>query len=49
MTTSTNYYLLYSIQTCSVVLGFWPLEELEELADGPTGCGEVAGGGGVVC
>jgi hypothetical protein len=24
---------------------FWPVEELEELADVPTGCGEVARGG----
>jgi hypothetical protein len=27
------------------VHGFWPVEELAELADGPTGCGEVARGG----
>ena len=25
--------------------GFWPVEELAELADGPTGRGEVARGG----
>jgi len=25
--------------------GFWPLEEIAELADGPTGCTEVARGG----
>jgi hypothetical protein len=24
---------------------FWPVEELAELADGPTGCGEAARGG----
>jgi len=27
------------------VNGFWPVEELAELADGPTGRGEVARGG----
>jgi len=27
------------------VHGFWPVEELAELADGPTGRGEVAKGG----
>jgi hypothetical protein len=27
------------------VYGFCPVEELAELVDGPTGCGEVAGGG----
>ena len=27
------------------VCGFWPAEEVEELADGRTGCGEVARGG----
>jgi hypothetical protein len=26
------------------VQGFWPVDELAELADGPTGCGEVARG-----
>jgi len=26
-------------------LRFWPVEELAELADGPDGCGEKAGGG----
>lgn len=25
--------------------GFWPVEELVELVDEPTGCGEVAWGG----
>ena len=25
--------------------GFWPIEELAVLVDGPTGCGEVARGG----
>ena len=25
--------------------GFWPVEELAELAGKPTGCGEVASGG----
>jgi hypothetical protein len=29
-------------QCCNVVQSFWPVEELEELADGPTGYGEVA-------
>jgi hypothetical protein len=29
----------------STVHGFWPVEVLAELADGPTGCGEVARGG----
>ena len=27
------------------VLRFWPVEELAQLAGGPTGCGEVARGG----
>ena len=27
------------------VHGFWPVEKLVELADGPTGCGEVARSG----
>ena len=27
------------------MLGFWPVEEFEQLADVPTGCGEVAMGG----
>jgi hypothetical protein len=26
------------------VHGFWPVEELVLLANGPTGCGEVGGG-----
>ena len=25
--------------------GFWPVEDLAQLADGPTGCGELARGG----
>jgi len=29
----------------SAVHGFLPVEELAELADGPTGCGEVTRGG----
>ena len=29
----------------STLLHFWPGEELTELADGPTGCGQVARGG----
>jgi len=29
----------------STLLRFWPVEELAELADGSTGCGEVARGG----
>jgi len=45
MTTSTNSCLLYSIGNYSAVLGLWPLEELSELADGPTGRGELARGG----
>ena len=32
-------------QRYSAVHGFWPVEELAELADGPTGRGEVARGG----
>jgi len=32
-------------QCCNGVQSFWPVEELEELADGPTGYGEVARGG----
>jgi hypothetical protein len=28
----------------STVRGFWPVEELAELANGPTGCGEEARG-----
>jgi hypothetical protein len=34
------YWIWYS-----AVHGFWLVEELAELADGPTGCGEVARGG----
>ena len=45
MTIITNSCLLYSTETYSVVLAFWPLEELDELAAVPTGCGEVARGG----
>jgi hypothetical protein len=44
MTTSPNSCLLYSIENYSAVLGLWPLA-LAELADGPTGCGELARGG----
>ena len=29
----------------SKLLRFWPVGDLAELADGPTGCGEVARGG----
>ena len=29
----------------TAVYGFWPAEELAQLADGPTGFGEVATGG----
>jgi hypothetical protein len=29
----------------SELFPFWPVEELAELADGPTGCGEMARGG----
>ena len=32
-------------QCCNVVQSFWPVEELEELADGPTVYAEVARGG----
>jgi len=32
-------------QRYSALHGFWPVEELAELADGPTGRGEVARGG----
>jgi hypothetical protein len=35
-----TWYSLYS-----AVHSFWPVEELEELADGPSGCEEVARGG----
>ena len=31
----------------SAVHGFWPMEELAKLADGPTGCGEMVRGGGL--
>jgi len=33
----------------SAVHGFWPVEELAELADGPAGCGEVAKGWVFMC
>jgi len=29
----------------STVIGFWPVEEVAQLADGPTGCGQMARGG----
>jgi len=45
MTTSTNSCLLYSMENYSAVLGLWPLEELSELANGPTRRGELARGG----
>jgi len=32
-------------QCCSAVVGFWPVKNLAELAEGPTGCGKVARGG----
>jgi hypothetical protein len=39
-----NYsVVLYMI--CGVVHGFWPAKKLAELADGATGCDEVASGG----
>ena len=34
-----------TLQLYSAVHGFWPAEELAELADGPTSCGELARGG----
>jgi len=34
-----------TLQLYSAVHSFWPVEELAGLADGPTGCGEVARGG----
>jgi len=34
-----------SVTLCSAVYDFWRVEELVELADGPTECGEVAKGG----
>jgi hypothetical protein len=34
-----------TLQLYSAVHRFWPVEEFAELADGPTGCGEVARGG----
>jgi hypothetical protein len=33
----------------SAVYGFWPVEELAEMADGPTACGKVARGGCSIC
>ena len=36
---------LRGIPTYSEVRGFWPVEELAELVDGPTGCGKVERGG----
>jgi hypothetical protein len=45
MTTNTYSCLVYCIENPSEELGFWPLEELAELADGPTRCGELARGG----
>jgi len=36
---------LYSIENYSAVLELWPLEDLAELQDGSTGCGELARGG----
>jgi hypothetical protein len=34
-----------TVQCCNAVHSFWPVEELEELADGPTGYVEVTRGG----
>ena len=43
------YKRLLSVQSLySAVYNFWPVEDLEELADGPTGCGELARGGCVL-
>jgi hypothetical protein len=33
----------------SAVYGFWPVEDLAELADGNTPCGKVARGGCSIC
>lgn len=33
----------------SAVCGFWPVEDLAEMADGPTACGKVARGGCSIC
>ena len=38
-------YLLKNLSRHIALHGFWPVEELAVLADGPTGCGEVARGG----
>jgi hypothetical protein len=37
--------LSYLRNLYSTLLRFWPVEDLTELADGPTGGGEVARGG----
>jgi hypothetical protein len=37
--------MLLVIHGYGAVRGFWPVEELVELADEPTGCGEVVWGG----
>ena len=31
----------------SMLLRFWPVEDIADLVDGPTGCGDVARGGGL--
>jgi len=33
----------------SAVYGCWPVEDLAEMADGPTPCGKVARGGCFIC
>jgi hypothetical protein len=42
--------MLQVIHAYGAVRGCWPVEELVELVDEPTGCGEVVWGGGLfVC
>ena len=43
MSSTTNIRI--TAQCFNVVQSFWPMEELEELEDGPTGYGEMARGG----
>jgi len=35
-------FIGHLIDSYSAVNGFWPVEKFAELADGSTGCGEVA-------
>ena len=45
MCLSTNVPYDSAHYCCSAIHGFWPMDELAELADGPTGSGETARGG----